>query len=568
MAGLLVATMHPLLFPPARFNDWYNNEHAPSLLRVSYIRNGARFRATGLTQVSQNDPEWLAVYDVDDVDGLQHDPTYASLRAKPQSDLDKEVTARIVLDRAIYRLEKENIRSDSFVPLESLSNDDARGASLVTILVTVPRNRASGVVTWYDEQVVGPFSQTPGWRRSRLFSRPIGKNNRDTNDPESESVRFLILVELASPKALIKSLNLGFPDMRLRTFEWFYTFGPAPRDLSSLAAITPQQQKQQEYREQQSGRSWTWTSYDHRTRAFRHHIRPIIESVITTTDGVDIPYRLEGGCGKNISFTTGSSYHPLLLLSNPILTDWSIWDYFVDRFLAAHPRWRVLRYLTRGRLPLPSEKPMTVNVLSSDVLCLLDALRVPKAALLVGVSLGGITVLNTSLLYPKRVGAFVAADMSPSANESNQKAWEDRIALAEKDQEADAGGSADKKVGSKLASAMAHRWLIPDTFSKKPDLAHRIEKIVAANSLQGLRSTAPALYDYDIRERMARTSVTGLFVAGAEDGSSPQSMKQMAADLKPSAQLKIIEGTGHLPMVEQPDSFFGVVNGFVDELNS
>lgn len=569
MAGLLATTAHPLpSLSPVSFHSWYDNSLGPSRLRLRNIISGIRFRATDLVHASKEDPEWLALYDIDDVDSLIKDPAYQDLQA--QEIQDKSFMAKIVADRAIYRLDHED-RGKSFVPLESLNNDEARGASLVAVQLVVKPNRVSDVVRWYNEYLLPAFSGTPGWRRSRLFSRHAGRNGlgKATGNPDSDSVVFLILADLAHKS--LPRFTISFHDTRLRTFEWYYTLGPAPRDLSSLAAITPQQQKDQE--RQLGSKAWSWTSDDKRTRTFLHPVRPVVESYITTPDGVDISYRLEGGSGKNISFTTGSSYHPLLLLSNPILADWSIWDKFVDHFLQTHPRWRVLRYLTRGRGPLPSTKHqvhISVDLLASDVKSLLDALRVPKAALLVGVSLGAITVLNFSSLYPSRVAKFVAADTTPSAAPSNRQAWAERISLAEKDVSGQST-SGDRTVGKELGSATARRWLVPETYSKHPELAHSIERIVAANSLEGLRSLAHSLYDYDIRARLAKASVSGLFVVGAQDGPLPKEMKQVALEYgskredgkKEVAQLKVIDGAGHLPNVEQPEAFFKVVNEFV-----
>ena len=95
--------------------------------------------------------------------------------------------------------------------------------------------------------------------------------------------------------------------------------------------------------------------------------------------------------------------------------------------------------------------------------------------------------------------------MSPSTHQYNRKIWEDRITVAVRDV---LDGDA---VGSKLA-------------------------------------------------------VLVLLVAGAQDGPLPGSMKQTAADLgnhaesNEMAQFKIIDGASHLPMIGQPEAFFGVVN--------
>jgi pimeloyl-ACP methyl ester carboxylesterase len=63
---------------------------------------------------------------------------------------------------------------------------------------------------------------------------------------------------------------------------------------------------------------------------------------------------------------------------------------------------------------------VTTDLQASDVTQLLDALRVPQAADLVGVSVGGATALTTALLYPSRIKAFVACDASAKTPAGNK----------------------------------------------------------------------------------------------------------------------------------------------------
>ena len=101
------------------------------------------------------------------------------------------------------------------------------------------------------------------------------------------------------------------------------------------------------------------------------------------------------------------------------------------------------------------EQPINIDVLANDVITLLDALRVP-AATLIGVSLGGVTVLNTALLHPSRVQRFIACDTNSSSPESNRKAWNDRIVMAEGDK-AVSDVSGEAIVGETLADATTRR---------------------------------------------------------------------------------------------------------------
>jgi pimeloyl-ACP methyl ester carboxylesterase len=278
-------------------------------------------------------------------------------------------------------------------------------------------------------------------------------------------------------------------------------------------------------------------------------------------DGVELSYRLEGNTDPNA---------PVVVLSNSILVNWNIWDRFVDAFFSRkqNQRYRVLRYLTRGRRSASGEQPVNIDLLASDLATLLDALRVPpKAARLIGVSLGGVTVLNTSLLYPSRVAAFIACDTNSSAPESNRKAWGDRVAMCEQEGSTDPA-TKEPIVGENLAEVTTRRWFVPESYETQPEVLAPVKEAVRTNSLKGFAHSVQALCAYDIRERMASATVPGLFVAGANDGVLPQTMQKMAADLRGGAELKIIDKAGHLPMVEQPEAFADVVTEFLGKIDN
>jgi len=549
-SGLLYVTMQPQSsLPDTQFHDWYNTEHGPLRLRLPFITNGFRFRATDGEQ-----PEYVALYDITDMDELTR-KTYLDLRTDViKTKREKETMAQIDVGRFLYDLVEER-SSPNFRPLEERADTDAetRGSILVAVTTAThpdPEKQAEHD-RWYREEHFEMLSRVPGWRRSRLFVTAA----IDSSAPrESLALHEYAPVNGLGGEAHQAAMNTPWrqrlmkdvvTSKRRRVYEWYYTFGPAPRELSSLAApdvVGP------------------WSSNDGRTRTFPSPTRPAVESFVTTKDGVDIPYRLEGSPNPTA---------PVVVLSNPILVNWNIWDRFVDSFFSRkeNQRYRVVRYLTRGRYSASGEQPVTVDVLASDLATLLEALRVPpKAARLIGVSLGGVTVLNTALLFPERVGAFIACDTNSSAPESNRKAWGDRIAMCEQD------GSVDPEtkepiVGEQLAEATTRRWFVPESYETQPEVLAPVKEAVRTNSLKGFAHSVQALCAYDVRDRMANATVPGLFVAGANDGVLPQTMQKMAGDLRGGAELKIIDKAGHLPMVEQPEAFADVVTEFLGKID-
>jgi pimeloyl-ACP methyl ester carboxylesterase len=89
--------------------------------------------------------------------------------------------------------------------------------------------------------------------------------------------------------------------------------------------------------------------------------------------------------------------------------------------------------------------------------------------------------------------------------------------------------------------------------------------MVKNNSLDGFKKSVEALFEYDLKEEMKSSKVKGLFVVGSSDGVLPGVMKEMASEYGTGAGYVVIEGAGHLPMVEKPERFAEVVGKFLPE---
>lgn len=539
-SGILYVTMQPkeTLSPP-QFHDWYNNEHGPGRLRLSFCRNGFRYRANDLNSAAgtPEKPEWMAIYDIDDMDELTKE-TYTRLRAPPvQSQRERDTMKQIKVDRRFYDLVEE-VKGEGFRELEKVELEGEQNVLVAVSLSLHPgKDKVEELAKWYKEEHIPLLSKVPGWKRTRRFVT-------SSIEPKDE-IEYLALHEYAPVNGLggpefQAAVTTKWNDQiyktvvrekRRRTYDLYYTFGPASRDLLSLEGEGALKAE----------------STDGLTKTFpaSEGSRAVIESYVTTRDGVMLPYRLEG---------SSDPHAPLIVLANSILVEWGIWDEFVDAVLA-HPKnkgYRILRFHTRGRSSIAESQSATMDILAADIIDLLNAFRVPKAAAVVGVSLGGATALTLGLRHPERVAAFVACDTNAVAPAGNPKAWGERIAMAEK--EGAKAQSGDAIVGDELAEVTVRRWFVKESYDGGAMEAkiEMVKTMVKTNSLEGFRHGVKALYQYDVRDEMKGFKGKGAFVVGKGDGVLPATMKQMADSLGQGAPLKEIEGAGHLPMVEKP----------------
>ncbi|KAL1304842.1 hypothetical protein AAFC00_003767 [Neodothiora populina] len=547
--GILYVTMQPSSsLPAAEFHDWYNNEHGPNRLRLPFIKNGFRYRAIDLNGSSGSDaqPEWMAIYDTPSMDEFNSE-AYLALRGSPvQSQRERDIRPSVKIDRRSYDLISTR-SSPAFKPLENIENASEGNIVLSALLTPHPDKDAGQISKWYEEEHTDMITKVPGWLRTRRFvtAKIDGKDTVDylaLHEFSPSQWKGLDIPEFkaatTTPWAKDIMTNV-IKDRTMRIYELFYNFGAAPRDIGSFIS---------------AGRK-PWDNPPTKTRTIPSGSNGgAVESYITTKDGVDIPYRIESN--------TTDPNAPLIVLCNSILVEWGIWDKFVDSFLSkSKSGFRVLRYHTRGRYNNLSKTPVTVDLLASDIIALLDELKVPKAALAMGVSLGGATVLNAALNYPDRIGAFASCDTNDKSPAGNSKAWTDRIAIAEKENASAADDSNTKIVGDELAEVTVRRWFVKESYdgAEMEKECERVKDMVVRNSLEGFKGSVRALWEYDMQPLMKGAKVKGLFVAGSGDGVLPKTMKDMAERYGSSGtECVIIEGAGHLPMVEKPEDVAAV----------
>lgn len=231
-----------------------------------------------------------------------------------------------------------------------------------------------------------------------------------------------------------------------------------------------------------------------------------------TINGIDIYYEVYG------------EGDPLLLIHGG-LGNGTYWANQIPVF-AEHYQVIVMDSRGHGRSSF-DEAPISYDLMSSDVLGLLDHLEIPQTDL-VGWSDGGIIGLDIALSNPDRLNRVVAygANFDPSGvrldagtndyfNAYIERAAEDYLKL----------------------SPAPERW---DEF---------------LSNISNMWATEP---NWSM-EQIASITTEFLILDGAEEEAIDLNQTKLMAVLMPNAELLIIPGTGHFAMMEKPEEFNQIV---------
>ena len=169
-------------------------------------------------------------------------------------------------------------------------------------------------------------------------------------------------------------------------------------------------------------------------------------------------------------------------------------------------------------------------------------------AIIIGFSMGSAIALSLALQYRKRIIGLVLI-----------------------------GSGAKMRVSASLLEMVAN----PSTF--QPAVETIIEYSYSSNADARLKELAieqmletrqAALYGdfmacdaFDVMEIVNKVHVPTLLICGSEDRMTPPNRSEYLRDQIEGAQLHIVEGAGHMAMIEQPDAVAARLSEFLDTIH-
>jgi 3-oxoadipate enol-lactonase len=188
------------------------------------------------------------------------------------------------------------------------------------------------------------------------------------------------------------------------------------------------------------------------------------------------------------------------------------------------------------------EGPLQFDHFTGDVLRVAEHLKAPRLHL-VGLSMGGRIARNVALRYPERLKSLTLISSTPGFDALSAEGVK-RFVTERRSQTPQ---SLQRLIGSRASRAAYHELL--DSVSRIHEASY--QKTLEASVAQ------------DRAAPIERISVPTLVIAGEEDTVYPPELARDMARRIPGAELLMLEGTGHLANLEQPERFNSAVLDFL-----
>jgi pimeloyl-ACP methyl ester carboxylesterase len=239
---------------------------------------------------------------------------------------------------------------------------------------------------------------------------------------------------------------------------------------------------------------------------------------------------------------------PHLLCLHSLLTELTVFDRVLPSLAAT-------RRVTRFNLPGFGESTPTAFDSVADhanhVARVMQALELPASTAVFGNGFGAFVAAELAIRHGRRLGPLVLADAVAAFPEAARVPFH---VMAEKVR---AGG-----MPAVLDAAIGRMF--------PPEFAARNADVIGARRL-ALASVAPdcfaraclALAALDLTPRLGGIGNRTLVLCGALDQTTPPALARALAERIPGATFREIPGSGHCPMLEQPETLVQVLAEFL-----
>ena len=193
--------------------------------------------------------------------------------------------------------------------------------------------------------------------------------------------------------------------------------------------------------------------------------------------------------------------------------------------------------------------------LAGDVVDLLDHLQVTRAAV-VGCSFGGYVAFEMVRSAPRYISALGLVSTRPGADSDEGRA--NRMKMIE---------LVEREGVEAIAGQMVPKLLGATTQRDRPDLANHARNLILQNTPARIKAAVTAMMERkDSTPILTAIDVPALIVHGSEDALIPPAEAVGMSRAIRASRLELIPSSGHLPNLEQPARFDGLLWEFLNKL--
>ncbi|WP_375002133.1 alpha/beta fold hydrolase [Aeromicrobium sp. CTD01-1L150] len=227
---------------------------------------------------------------------------------------------------------------------------------------------------------------------------------------------------------------------------------------------------------------------------------------------------------------------------------------------------RCVTYAARGYLP--SDVPVDPSSYSwqravDDAVDVIDSLGLDSVHA-VGLSMGAYTALQLALTHPDRLRSVLAVSVGSGSDPDTREAYlaETRVVAAEL--RARGAGPVGRSMGTGPARVQLQRR-DPEAWQEMIDQFGDHDAEGLALTILEIQGRRPSLHD--LVDTIAEVTLPLLVVIGDEDEACLPTgllLKRTA----PASGLHVLPGSGHVPNLEQPGRFNGIVREFIRDVTT
>lgn len=258
---------------------------------------------------------------------------------------------------------------------------------------------------------------------------------------------------------------------------------------------------------------------------------------IATVAGVPVEY-------------TQSGQGPGLLLIHSLLTDATVFERVLPSLAASH---RVTCINLPGFGASGPRTLASVGAWADHVALAMDAIGLAPSTAVFGNGFGGFVALELAIRHGARFGALVAADVVPAFPDAARAPFR---GMAARVREAGMAGVLDTAIG---------RMFPPEFQERSPEVVARRKERLALVDAGCFAQACLGLAELDLRPGLPTIRNRTLVLCGELDKTTPPQLAREVAKAIPGATYREIAGSGHCPMLEQPDALVAAMQAFERE---